>query len=84
MLEYDELKAEEARLKMLSRPFLAREVEGGLKALLNEGLLNNKCFKQVVRKIAINFNERSLVVTGHDGTMLEEIIDVEHSLNDVV
>lgn len=75
MLEYDELKADEVRLKMLARPFLAKEVEGGLRALLIDDLVNNKSFKQVVRKIAINFNERSLVVTGHDGTMLEEKID---------
>jgi|UniRef100_UPI004048A005 DNA invertase Pin-like site-specific DNA recombinase len=78
MLEYDKYKTEEARLKMLSRPFLAREVEGGLRALLIDGLVDNKSFKQVVRKIAINFNERSLVITGHDGTMLEEMIDLNN------
>ena len=75
MVQYDELKAEEARLKMLSRPFLAREVEGGLRALLNEGLLDNKCFKQVVKRVDINFNERMLIVTAHDGTMLDAAID---------
>jgi DNA invertase Pin-like site-specific DNA recombinase len=77
MLEYDEMKAEQARLKMLSRPLPAKEVEGGLRALLNDGLVENKHFKQVIRKIQINFNERSLIVTGHDGTMLDARIDFE-------
>lgn len=77
MLEYDEMKAEHDRLKMLSRPLPAKEVEGGLRALLNDGLVDNKHFKQVIRKIEINFNERRLVVTGHDGTTLDARIDFE-------
>lgn len=77
ILEYDEMKVEQARLKMLSRPLPAKEVEGGLRALLNDGLLENKHFKQVIRKIEINFNERSLNVTGHDGTSLDARIDFE-------
>lgn len=81
MVEYDALKTEEARLKTLSRPLPAKEVEGGLRALLNEGLVDNKHFKQVVRKISINFNERNLIVTGHDGTVLEAMIDFEMPAN---
>ncbi len=73
-VEFDEMKAEQASLKMLSRPLPAKEVEGGLKALLNDRLVDNKHFKQVVRKVAINFNERSLAVTGQDGTVLEVAI----------
>jgi DNA invertase Pin-like site-specific DNA recombinase len=75
MLEVDEMRAEEARLKMLSRPLPAKLVEGGLRALLNEGLVDNSHFKQVVKKVEINFNERSLIVKGHDGTVLEATID---------
>ena len=75
MENYDEMKAEQARLRTLSRPLPAKLVEGGLRALLNEGLVDNQHFKQVVKGVAINFNERSLVVTGHDGTMLEAMID---------
>jgi len=74
MIEYDVLKAEQVRLKMLSRPLPAKEVEGGLRALLNDGLVDNRHFKQVVEKVAINFNERSLIVIGHDGTTLEAIL----------
>lgn len=81
MIEYDAMKVEQERLKMLSRPLPAKEVEGGLRALLNDGLVDNKHFKQVVRKIAINFNERNLIVTGHDGTSLEAMIDFDHYLN---
>jgi hypothetical protein len=75
MLEVDEMRAEEARLKMLSRPLPAKLVEGGLRALLNDGLVDNSHFKQVVKKVEINFNERSLIVKGHDGTVLEATID---------
>lgn len=74
MEEYDEMEAEQARLRQLSRPYSAKEVEGGLKALFNDGLVNNKHFKQVIKKIAINFSERRLVVTAHDGTMLDAMI----------
>jgi hypothetical protein len=74
-VEYDSLKDEQTSLRQLSRPHPAKEVEGGLKALLNDRLGDNKSFKQVVRKVAINFNERRLVVTAHDGTMLEAVID---------
>lgn len=77
MLEFDEMRAEEARLKALSRPLPAKLVEGGLRALLNEGLVDNKYFKQVVEKVEINFNERSLLVRGHDGTELEAMIDLD-------
>jgi DNA invertase Pin-like site-specific DNA recombinase len=84
MIEYDALKAEQARLKMLSRPLPAKEVEGGLRALLNDGLVDNKHFKQVVRKVAINFDERSLTVTGHDGTTLEAMIDFDHYLKGAI
>lgn len=75
MAEYDELVVERDRLKDLARPLSAKLVEGGLKALLNDGLIDNKHFKQVVQKVAINFNSRSLAVTGHDGTVLEADID---------
>lgn len=75
MLKYDAMEAEQARLRQLKRPLSAKEVEGGLRALLNDGLIDNKHFKQVVRKVAINFDDRSLAVTGHDGTVLETNID---------
>jgi hypothetical protein len=84
MIEYDALKAEQAKLKMLSRPLPAKEVEGGLRALLNDGLVDNKHFKQVIRKVAINFDERSLIVTGHDGTTLEAMIDFDHYLKGAI
>jgi DNA invertase Pin-like site-specific DNA recombinase len=74
-MEMDELLAEQARLRQLSRPHPAKEVEGGLKALFNEGLVDNNHFSKVISRVEINFNERSLVVTGHDGTMLEAEID---------
>jgi hypothetical protein len=77
MAEYDEMVSERDRLKDLARPLSAKLVEGGLKALLNDGLIENKHFKQVVLKVAINFNDRSLSVTGHDGTVLEANIDIE-------
>jgi DNA invertase Pin-like site-specific DNA recombinase len=77
MEEMDVLEAEQASLRQLKRPHPAKEVEGGLKALFNDRLLDNKHFKQVVRKIAINFSERRLVVTTHDGTMLDARIDFE-------
>lgn len=76
MAEYDEMVSKRDRLKELARPLSAKLVEGGLKALLNDGLIDNKHFKQVVLKVAINFNDRSLAVTGHDGTVLEANIDV--------
>jgi DNA invertase Pin-like site-specific DNA recombinase len=75
MIEYDAMEAEQAGLRLLSRPHPAKEVEGGLKALFNDGLVDNKHFKKVVREVAINFNERRLLVTAHDGTMLEAEID---------
>lgn len=75
MAEHDELVVERDRLKDSARPLSAKLVEGGLKALLNDGLMDNKHFKQVVRKVAINFRDRSLAVTGHDGTMLAADID---------
>lgn len=84
MAEYDELVAERDRLKDLARPLSAKLVEGGLKALLNDGLIDNKHFKQVVLKVAINFNDRSLTVTGHDGTVLEANIDVERYLENAL
>lgn len=84
MLEYDEMKAEQARLKQLSRPLPAKEVEGGLKALFKDGLVENKSFKQVILKVAINFNERRLVVTTHDGANLEAAIDSDQLLKDAI
>ena len=84
MAEYDALRAEQANLRQLSRPLPAKLVEGGLKALLIDGMVNNTHFKQVVSKVAINFNERRLVVTGHDGTMLEAMIDVDQFLKDAI
>ncbi len=75
MLEYDEMRSEQTKLKMLARPLPAKEVEGGLKALLTEKITDNKHFKQVIRKVAINFHERSLIVHGHDGTTLKSDID---------
>jgi DNA invertase Pin-like site-specific DNA recombinase len=77
MAEYDVLTAEQEKLRQLSRPLPAKLVEGGLRALLIDGLVDNQHFKQVIRGIAIDFKERSLVVTGHDGTMLEAMIDSE-------
>lgn len=75
LAEMSVIDAKMAKLEELGRPVPAKEVEGGLKALLNDGLVDNKHFKQVVRKVAINFNERRLVVTGHEGTVLEAQID---------
>jgi len=83
-VEYDLLKAEQASLRELSRPLPAKLVEGGLRALLNEGLVDNQHFKQVVKGVAINFNERSLVVTGHDGTQMEVMIDFDHYLKGAI
>ena len=77
MAELDDMTAEQARLRKLSRPHPAKEVEGGLKALFNEGLVDNKHFTQVVRRVDIQFSERRLVVTGHDGTKLDAMIDSE-------
>lgn len=76
-VEMDELIAEQARLRQLSRPIPAKLVEGGLKALLTDGLIDNQHFRQVVSRIEINFSERSLVVTGHDSTKLDAMIDSE-------
>lgn len=76
-LEYDAMMVEQVRLKTLARPLPAKLVEGGLRALLNEGLVENKYFKQVVKRVEINFSERSLIVRGHDGTVLEAMIDFE-------
>lgn len=73
--EYDELTSERERLKKLARPLSAKLVEGGLRALLVDDLIDNKHFKQVIRKVTINFDERSLAVTGHDGTVLAAVID---------
>lgn len=84
MAERDEMVSEQDRLKELARPLSAKLVEGGLKALLNDGLIDNKHFKQVVRKVAINFNDRSLAVTGHDGTVLEANIDLERHLQNAL
>jgi DNA invertase Pin-like site-specific DNA recombinase len=84
MAEYDELTAEQARLRGLSRPIPAKLVEGGLRALLIDGLADNQHFRQVVSRVAINFNERSLVVTGHDGTMLGAMIDLDQFLKDAI
>ena len=84
MAEYDQLKAEQARLRELSRPIPAKLVEGGLRALLIDGLVDNQHFRQVVSRVAINFNERSLVVTGHDGTMLGAMIDLDQFLKDAI
>jgi DNA invertase Pin-like site-specific DNA recombinase len=78
MVEYDEMKSEQSRLRDLRRPVSAKEVEGGLKALLNDGLIDNKHFKQVVRSVAINFNERTLFVTAHDGSTLTSDIGSLH------
>jgi DNA invertase Pin-like site-specific DNA recombinase len=84
MAEYDVLTAEQASLRQLSRPLPAKLVEGGLRALLIDGLVDNQHFKQVIRRIAINFNERSLIVTGHDGTTLEAMIDLDQFLKDAI
>lgn len=75
MEEYDVLMGEQAGLRQLSRPIPAKEVEGGLKALFKDDLVDNKSFKQVVVRVAINFSERRLVVTTHDGTKLGADID---------
>ena len=75
MVEYDEMVSEREGLKELARPLSAKLVEGGLNALLVDRLIENKHFKQVLRKVVINFRDRSLAVTGHDGTMLEVAID---------
>lgn len=83
-VEYDEMMIEQARLKTLARPLPAKLVEGGLRALLNERLVENKYFKQVVKRIEINFNQRSLIVTGHDGTVLKAMIDIDHYLKDAI
>lgn len=77
MEEHDALMEEQASLRQLSRPHSAKEVEGGLKALFNDGLVDNTHFKKVVREIAIDFNERRLVVTAHDGNKLDAMIDSE-------
>lgn len=84
MIDYDAMKAKQADLKTLSRPLPAKLVEGGLRALLNEGLVDNTHFKQVVKRVEINFNDRSLLVRGHDGTMLKAMIDVDHYLKDAI
>ena len=84
MAELDALTAEQARLRKLSRPLPAKEVEGGLKALFTEGLVDNKHFTQVVQRVDIHFSERRLVVTGHDGTMLEGGIDSDRLLKDAI
>ena len=73
-----------AKLRELARPLSAKLVEGGLKALLIDGLIDSKHFKQVVSKVAINFNDRTLAVTGHDGTVLETYIDVERYLGNAL
>lgn len=84
MVELDSLNSEQARLRALARPLTVKEVEEGIEALLVDSRLENKYFKQVVRRIAIDFTQRSLVITGHDGTTLqaeiEDSIDVTNAL----
>jgi hypothetical protein len=77
MLEMDEMKTEQARLKQLSRPLNAKLVEGAIIALLRDGLVDNQRLRQAIARVNIDFNNRSLEVVGHEGTMLGARIDFE-------
>jgi DNA invertase Pin-like site-specific DNA recombinase len=75
MLEMDEMKTEQARLKQLSRPLNAKLVEGAIIALLRDGLIDNQRLRQAIARVNIDFNSRSLEVVGHEGTKLDAMID---------
>lgn len=74
-VEMDNLVAEQARLKQLSRPLNAKLVEGAIVALLKDGLVDNQRLRQAIARVNIDFNSRSLEVVGHEGTKLEAEID---------
>lgn len=80
LAEISAIDAKIAKLNELSRPISAKLVEGSLNALLRDRLKDNKYFKQAIKQVVINFNDRSLRVVGHDGSGLESMIDEDLSM----
>lgn len=75
LVQISEVSAKLAKLKEMTRPISAKLVEGSIVALLRDHQKDNKHFKQALRQVVINFNDRSLKVIGHDGSELEAMID---------
>lgn len=73
--EMSVVDAKIAKLKELGRPLNAKLVEGAIVALLRDDLIDNQRFRQAIARVNIDFNNRSLEVVGHEGTILEAYID---------
>ena len=77
--EMSVIDAKMAKLKELGRPLNAKLVEGAIMALLRDDLIDNQRFRQAIARVNIDFNSRSLEVVGHEGTVLEAMIDSDTS-----
>lgn len=68
--DINEIHQKIKELREAKRPLAIRQVEGARLAILNDGIDSNSNFRLAIRRIDINFDDREIVVTGHDGKVV--------------